>query len=68
MDAVLSLPEVAGAFVIVAVLLLIATVILLVFLRPDPLLTAREHDAARVATAGGAPAGKTTTVQVISAI
>ncbi|MGN7148287.1 MFS transporter [Arthrobacter sp. SAFR-179] len=64
--AALGLPPVAGPFVISGAGLLIATVILFIGLRPDPLLLARQRagtNAAGVvplagqAPAGGAPAG-----------
>ncbi|QDP98439.1 MFS transporter [Microlunatus elymi] len=40
----LGLPPLAGAFVIALVMLIIAGLLILIFLRPDPLLTATEHE------------------------
>jgi MFS family permease len=54
----LGLPPVAGPFVISAAGLLLATVLLLVGLRPDPLLLARELAALPGTPAGGLPHGQ----------
>jgi MFS family permease len=43
-SARLGLPPLAGAFVIALVMLIIAGVVLLIFLRPDPLLTATRFE------------------------
>ncbi|HEY9292498.1 MAG TPA: MFS transporter [Microlunatus sp.] len=40
----LGLPPLAGAFVIALVMLIIAGLLILIFLRPDPLLTATAHE------------------------
>lgn len=52
--ATLGLPRLAGAFVIAAVMLAAASVFLLIFLRPDPLLTAQARQEARAAATLGA--------------
>jgi MFS family permease len=43
-SAVLGLPPLAGAFVIALVMMIIAGLVLILFLRPDPLLTATRHE------------------------
>jgi MFS family permease len=66
--AQLGLPPLSGAFVIAAVLLAVASVFLFVFLRPDPLLTAQAHHAARVtAETGSAPSKKTASFTTVLA-
>ena len=53
----LGLPPLAGAFVIAATMLLIAGLILFVWLRPDPLLTAQSHQAVVVGNPGAKKRG-----------
>ncbi len=64
----LGLPPLAGAFVIAAALLGVAAVFLFVFLRPDPLLRAEEHQAAHLVSIGAAPAEKASFGRVLATI
>lgn len=43
-SAALGLPPLAGAFVIALVMMTVAGLVLIIFLRPDPLLTATRHE------------------------
>ncbi|MBM7473461.1 MFS transporter [Subtercola frigoramans] len=58
----LGLPLLAGAFVLAALLLAVAAVLTLVFLRPDPLKVAQSHHAAAARVAAGANPVPATTV------